>query len=108
MIVEKRIFSNILRELSEVIVNVITKYLVGEWIFHEDFKVKNLVLSEMLKVIINMTFTTPREILKKLSEVSINVIIRKLARELKGNPIRDYRKFSILCKNLQEFVRGNH
>jgi len=47
-----------------------TKYLVGECIFHEDFKVEKLAFSEML-VIINMTFMTPRGILKKLSEVSI-------------------------------------
>jgi len=40
MIGENSISSNVFeRELSEVIVNVTTKNLVGEWIFHEDFKV---------------------------------------------------------------------
>jgi len=36
----------------------------------------------MSEVIINVTFTTPREILKKLSEVAINVTTKKLTGEL--------------------------
>ena len=87
---------------------MITKYLNGEWIFHEEFKVENLAFFEISEVIINMTFATPMKILKKLSEVDINVTARKLTVELKRNAIRDYGEFSVLYRNLQEFIRGNH
>ena len=84
-----------------------TKCLVGEWIFHEDFKVENLAFSEMAEVIINVTFTTLRRILKILLEVAINVTTRKLSRELKGNPIRiiENLAFSLgICRSLSEVI----
>jgi len=52
------------RELSEEIINVIIKYLIGKWISCEDFNVENLVFSEMSEVIINVTFTFPRRTVK--------------------------------------------
>ena len=54
-----------------MIVNVTTKYLIGEWIFHEDSKDRKFRFSRMLEVIINVTFETPRGIFRKFLEVIV-------------------------------------